>query len=109
MIHFSQHLDAPCKMLFPNPEISTKVKGMVFCTHTNGTLVDITVKSSAYLLVYEASTHKIKHVEEVGIDISLRVVTSQDGMTSNWYNFEHEFLDDVARKGLTSSQETWED
>ena len=95
-------------MLFPNPEISTKVKGTIFCIHTNGTLLDITVKSSAYL-VYEASTHKIKHVEEARIDISLRAVTSQDGRTSNWYNFEHEFLDDVARKGLTSPQETWED
>lgn len=30
--------------------------------------------------------------------VALRAVTSQDGMTADWYNFEHKFLDDVARK-----------
>ncbi|KAL6343846.1 hypothetical protein AAG906_027617 [Vitis piasezkii] len=50
-----------------NSEIGTKVKGTVFCTDTNGALVDITAKSSAYLPVYEACIHKIKHVEEAGI------------------------------------------
>ncbi|KAK9927189.1 hypothetical protein M0R45_024387 [Rubus argutus] len=30
--------------------------------------------------------------------VSLRAVTSQDGMTAEWYNFKHEFLDDVSRK-----------
>lgn len=39
----------------------------MFCTDTNGALVDITAKSSAYLPVYEACIHKIKHVEEAGI------------------------------------------
>ncbi|KAK8622519.1 hypothetical protein V6N13_117429 [Hibiscus sabdariffa] len=53
-------------------EIGTKVKGTVFCTDNNGALVDITAKSSAYLSVQEASIHKIKHVEEVGIVPGLR-------------------------------------
>lgn len=44
-----------------------QVKGTVFCVDANGALVDITAKSSAYLPVYEASIHKIKHVEEAGI------------------------------------------
>ena len=88
MIPFSLHLDAPRRMLLPNPEISTKVKGTVFYTDTNGTLVDITVKSSAYLSVSEVITYKIKHVEEAGIDITLKAVTCQDGMTTNWYNFD---------------------
>ncbi|KAL3499337.1 hypothetical protein ACH5RR_038430 [Cinchona calisaya] len=30
--------------------------------------------------------------------VALRAVTSQDGMTADWYNFEHKFLDEVARK-----------
>lgn len=49
-----------------------QVKGTVFCTDSNGALVDITAKSSAYLPVQEASIHKIKHVEEVGIVPGLR-------------------------------------
>ncbi|KAA3485217.1 30S ribosomal protein S1, chloroplastic [Gossypium australe] len=53
-------------------ELGTKVKGTVFCTDGNGALVDITAKSSAYLPVQEASIHKIKHVEEVGIVPGLR-------------------------------------
>ncbi|EXB94381.1 30S ribosomal protein S1 [Morus notabilis] len=50
-----------------NSEVGTKVKGTVFCTDNNGALVDITAKSSAYLPLQEASIHRIKHVEEVGI------------------------------------------
>ncbi|KAK8572112.1 hypothetical protein V6N13_047727 [Hibiscus sabdariffa] len=53
-------------------ELGTKVKGTVFCTDANGALVDITAKSSAYLLVQEASIHKIKHVEEAGLVSGLR-------------------------------------
>ncbi|KAG5222474.1 GMP synthase [Salix suchowensis] len=30
--------------------------------------------------------------------VALRAVTSQDGMTADWYYFEHKFLDDVARE-----------
>ncbi|XP_047341236.1 GMP synthase [glutamine-hydrolyzing] [Impatiens glandulifera] len=30
--------------------------------------------------------------------VALRAVTSQDGMTADWYNFEHKFLDNVSRK-----------
>ena len=30
--------------------------------------------------------------------LSLRAVTSVDGMTADWYNFEHEFLSDVSNK-----------
>ncbi|KAM7259520.1 hypothetical protein ACFE04_015261 [Oxalis oulophora] len=30
--------------------------------------------------------------------VALRAVTSQDGMTADWYYFEHKFLDDVSRK-----------
>ncbi|GLT60270.1 hypothetical protein SLA2020_330420 [Shorea laevis] len=48
-------------------ELGTKVKGTVFSTDANGALVDITAKSSAYLPLQEASIHRIKHVQEVGI------------------------------------------
>ena len=30
--------------------------------------------------------------------LALRAVTSVDGMTADWYNFEHEFLSDVSNK-----------
>ncbi|XP_058732021.1 uncharacterized protein LOC131603640 [Vicia villosa] len=30
--------------------------------------------------------------------VALRAVTSQDGMTADWYNFEHKFLSDVSSK-----------
>lgn len=49
------------------PFVLFQVTGTVFCTDTNGALVDITAKSSAYLPVQEACIHKIKHVEEVGM------------------------------------------
>lgn len=49
-----------------------QVKGTVFSTDANGALVDITAKSSAYLPVYEACIHKIKHVEEAGIVTGLK-------------------------------------
>ncbi|KAK4798702.1 hypothetical protein SAY86_031028 [Trapa natans] len=50
-----------------NSELGSKVKGTVFNIDGNGALVDITAKSSAFLPLYEASIHKIKHVEEAGI------------------------------------------
>ncbi|KDP27973.1 hypothetical protein JCGZ_19053 [Jatropha curcas] len=48
-------------------EIGATVKGTVFMTDSNGALVDITAKSSAFLPVQEACIHKIKHVHEAGI------------------------------------------
>ncbi|MQM00512.1 hypothetical protein Taro_033249 [Colocasia esculenta] len=48
-------------------EVGIKVKGTVFMTDTNGALVDITAKSSAYLPVQEACIYRVKHVSEVGI------------------------------------------
>lgn len=48
-------------------EIGAKVKGKVYSTDSNGALVDITAKSSAYLPLREAAIHNIKHVEEAGI------------------------------------------
>ena len=30
--------------------------------------------------------------------LALRAVTSVDGMTADWYNFEHDFLSDVSNK-----------
>ncbi|KAG9452073.1 hypothetical protein H6P81_004977 [Aristolochia fimbriata] len=30
--------------------------------------------------------------------VALRAVTSEDGMTADWYYFDHKFLDDVSRK-----------
>jgi GMP synthase (glutamine-hydrolysing) len=30
--------------------------------------------------------------------LALRAVTSQDGMTADWYTFDHDFLSDVSNK-----------
>lgn len=51
---------------------SFQVRGTVFCTDSNGALVDITAKSSAFLPLQEASIHRLKHVEEAGIVAGLK-------------------------------------
>jgi len=34
--------------------------------------------------------------------LSLRAVTSHDGMTADWFSFEHDFLADVSNKLINS-------
>ncbi|MED6140442.1 hypothetical protein PIB30_093279 [Stylosanthes scabra] len=58
---FATHLQRP------------KIKGTVFVVDASGAyVVDVTAKSTAYLLLQKACIHRIKHVQEAGIVPGLR-------------------------------------
>ncbi|GKU95260.1 hypothetical protein SLEP1_g8641 [Rubroshorea leprosula] len=98
---------------FPGPGLAVRVLGDV----TEGNALDIlrqvdeifiqSIKDAGlYDSIWQAFAVFLP-VKSVGVQgdqrthshvVALRAVTSQDGMTADWYNFEHKFLDDVARK-----------
>ncbi|KAL3680055.1 hypothetical protein R1sor_023011 [Riccia sorocarpa] len=63
---YEEFADALTKYDF-NFEIGDLVKGVVFKTDNSGALIDIGAKASAYLPLPEASIHKVKNFEEVGL------------------------------------------
>ncbi|KAB1215348.1 GMP synthase [glutamine-hydrolyzing] [Morella rubra] len=110
-------LDVPEPFLkrhpFPGPGLAVRVLGDV----TEGNALDIlrqvdeifiqSIKDAGlYDSIWQAFAVFLP-VRSVGVQgdqrthshvVALRAVTSQDGMTADWYYFEHKFLDDVARK-----------
>lgn len=98
---------------FPGPGLAVRVLGDV----TEGNALDIlrqvdeifiqSIKDAGiYDSIWQAFAVFLP-IKSVGVQgdqrthshvVALRAVTSQDGMTADWYNFEHKFLDDVARK-----------
>lgn len=110
-------LDVPEPFLkrhpFPGPGLAVRVLGDV----TEGNALDIlrqvdeifiqSIKDAGiYDSIWQAFAVFLP-IRSVGVQgdqrthshvVALRAVTSQDGMTADWYNFEHKFLDDVARK-----------
>ncbi|XP_054824963.1 uncharacterized protein LOC129322666 [Prosopis cineraria] len=110
-------LDVPEAFLkrhpFPGPGLAVRVLGDV----TEGNALDIlrqvdeifiqSIKDAGlYDSIWQAFAVFLP-VRSVGVQgdqrthshvVALRAVTSQDGMTADWYYFEHKFLDDVARK-----------
>ncbi|KAK7399203.1 hypothetical protein VNO78_10382 [Psophocarpus tetragonolobus] len=110
-------LDVPQAFLkrhpFPGPGLAVRVLGDV----TEGNALDIlrqvdeifiqSIKDAGlYDSIWQAFAVFLP-VRSVGVQgdqrthshvVALRAVTSQDGMTADWYYFEHKFLDDVARK-----------
>lgn len=98
---------------FPGPGLAVRVLGDV----TEGNALDIlrqvdeifiqSIKDAGiYDSIWQAFAVFLP-IRSVGVQgdqrthshvVALRAVTSQDGMTADWYNFEHKFLDDVARK-----------
>ncbi|XP_017973593.1 PREDICTED: GMP synthase [glutamine-hydrolyzing] isoform X2 [Theobroma cacao] len=98
---------------FPGPGLAVRILGDV----TEGNALDIlrqvdeifiqSIKDAGiYDSIWQAFAVFLP-VKSVGVQgdqrthshvVALRAVTSQDGMTADWYYFEHEFLDDVARK-----------
>ncbi|OMO79545.1 hypothetical protein CCACVL1_13601 [Corchorus capsularis] len=98
---------------FPGPGLAVRVLGDV----TEGNALDIlrqvdeifiqSIKDAGiYDSIWQAFAVFLP-VKSVGVQgdqrthshvVALRAVTSQDGMTADWYYFEHKFLDDVARK-----------
>lgn len=110
-------LDVPVGFLkrhpFPGPGLAVRVLGDV----TEGNALDIlrqvdeifiqSIKDAGiYDSIWQAFAVFLP-IKSVGVQgdqrthshvVALRAVTSQDGMTADWFNFEHKFLDDVARK-----------
>ncbi|CAL0312644.1 unnamed protein product [Lupinus luteus] len=110
-------LDVPESFLkrhpFPGPGLAVRVLGDV----TEGNALEIlrevdeifiqSIKDAGlYDSIWQAFAVFLP-VRSVGVQgdqrthshvVALRAVTSQDGMTADWYYFEHKFLDDVARK-----------
>ncbi|XP_027340054.1 uncharacterized protein LOC113853707 [Abrus precatorius] len=98
---------------FPGPGLAVRVLGDV----TEGNALDIlrqvdeifiqSIKDAGlYDSIWQAFAVFLP-IRSVGVQgdqrthshvVALRAVTSQDGMTADWYYFEHKFLDDVARK-----------
>ncbi|RWR80511.1 GMP synthase glutamine-hydrolyzing [Cinnamomum micranthum f. kanehirae] len=98
---------------FPGPGLAVRVLGDV----TEGNALDIlrqvdeifiqSIKDAGlYDSIWQAFAVFLP-VRTVGVQgdqrthsyvVALRAVTSEDGMTADWYYFEHKFLDDVARK-----------
>ncbi|KAG7953068.1 hypothetical protein I3843_12G092100 [Carya illinoinensis] len=104
---------------FPGPGLAVRVLGDV----TEGNALDILcqvdeifIQSSKHAGLYDSIWQALAvflPVRTVGVQgdhrmhshvIALRTVTSQDGMKADWYYFEHNFLDDVARKICNSVQ-----
>ncbi|PQM35763.1 GMP synthase [Prunus yedoensis var. nudiflora] len=110
-------LDVPQGFLkrhpFPGPGLAVRVLGDV----TTGNALDVlrqvdeifiqSIKDAGlYDEIWQAFAVFLP-VRSVGVQgdqrthshvVALRAVTSQDGMTADWYYFEHKFLDDVSRK-----------
>ncbi|KAK3034538.1 hypothetical protein RJ639_033784 [Escallonia herrerae] len=98
---------------FPGPGLAVRVLGDV----TEGNALDIlrevdeifiqSIKNAGiYDSIWQAFAVFLP-IRSVGVQgdqrthshvVALRAVTSQDGMTADWFNFDHKFLDDVARK-----------
>ncbi|KAJ9147948.1 hypothetical protein P3X46_030060 [Hevea brasiliensis] len=98
---------------FPGPGLAVRVLG----DETEGNALDIlrqvdeifiqSIKDAGlYDSIWQASAVFLP-VRSAGVQgdqrthshvVALRAVTSQNGMTADWYYFEHKFLDDVARK-----------
>ncbi|KVH90092.1 Asparagine synthase [Cynara cardunculus var. scolymus] len=110
-------LDVPVSFLkrhpFPGPGLAVRIPGDV----TQGNALDIlrqvdeifiqAIKDAGiYDVIWQAFAVFLP-IKTTGVQgdqrthsnaVALRAVTSQDGMTADWYYFEHKFLDDVSRK-----------
>ncbi|KAL8150427.1 hypothetical protein V2J09_020235 [Rumex salicifolius] len=98
---------------FPGPGLAVRILGDV--TERNGLDIlrqadEIFIQSikdaglydaiwQAFVVLLPGNTVGVQGDQRTyGRAVALRAITSQDGMTADWYYFEHKFLDDVARK-----------
>lgn len=98
---------------FPGPGLAVRILGDV--TEGNGLDIlrqadEIFIQSikdaglydiiwQAFVVLLPGNTVGVQGDQRTyGRAVALRAITSQDGMTADWYYFEHKFLDDVARK-----------
>ncbi|VFQ63705.1 unnamed protein product [Cuscuta campestris] len=98
---------------FPGPGLAVRIPGDV----TEGNALDILRQADEIFIqsIKEAGLYDdiwqafavFLPVKTVGVQgdqrthshaVALRAVTSQDGMTADWYNFNFKFLDEVSRK-----------
>ncbi|KAK0586617.1 hypothetical protein LWI29_009764 [Acer saccharum] len=98
---------------FPGPGLAVRILGDVTEGNALDTLRQVdeifiqSIKDAGlYDLIWQAFAVFLP-VRSVGVQgdqrthshvVAIRAVTSQDGMTADWYYFEHKFLDEVSRK-----------
>ncbi|XP_047338779.1 GMP synthase [glutamine-hydrolyzing]-like [Impatiens glandulifera] len=98
---------------FPGPGLAVRVLGDVTegnaletLRHVDEIFIESIKEAGIYDSIWQAFAVFLP-IRSVGVQgdqrthshvVALRAVTSQDGMTADWYNFEHKFLDDVSRK-----------
>ena len=97
---------------FPGPGLAVRVPGEVTKTkldilrEADDIFITAIEEENLYNKIWQAFTVLLP-VSSVGVMgdfrtyeyvLSLRAVTSVDGMTADWYPFEHEFLTDISNK-----------
>jgi GMP synthase (glutamine-hydrolysing) len=97
---------------FPGPGLAVRVLGEVtkerldILREADDIFINSIKEEGLYNRIWQAFTVLLP-VSTVGVMgdsrtyefvLSLRAVTSQDGMTADWFNFDHDFLSNVANK-----------
>ncbi len=114
--NIGRELNIPEKFIerhpFPGPGLAVRIPGEVTKTKLNilreadDIFITAIEKENLYNKIWQAFTVLLP-VSTVGVMgdsrtyeyvLSLRAVTSVDGMTADWYPFEHEFLTDISNK-----------
>lgn len=114
--NIGRELNIPDKFIerhpFPGPGLAVRVLGEVTKTkldilrEADDIFITAIEEENLYSKIWQAFTVLLP-VSTVGVMgdsrtyeyvLSLRAVTSVDGMTADWYPFEHEFLTDISNK-----------
>lgn len=97
---------------FPGPGLAVRILGLVdkekleILREADDIFIKSIIKAGIYNNIWQAFAVLLP-VQSVGVMgdsrsyeyvLALRAVTSVDGMTADWYNFEHDFLSDISNK-----------
>ncbi len=97
---------------FPGPGLAVRILGAVdkekldILREADDIFISAIKKAGIYNKIWQAFAVLLP-VQSVGVMgdartyeyvLALRAVTSMDGMTADWYNFEHDFFTDVSNK-----------
>ena len=97
---------------FPGPGLAVRILGPVdqekldILQEADNIYIDAIKDAGIYNEIWQAFAVLLP-IQSVGVMgdartyefvLTLRAVTSVDGMTADWYNFKHEFLSDVSNK-----------
>ena len=110
------HLNIPNEFLkrhpFPGPGLAIRVLGEItfekleILRHVDEIFIQSIIDAGLYDKIWQAFAVFLP-IKSVGVQgdsrthdwvVGLRAVTSSDGMTADWYPFEHKFLADVSNK-----------